>query len=49
MPRFHVQRQRARPPRRALYRGDRSVRDVHPFDASWGLLLRPDLRATAPR
>ena len=34
---------------RPLYRGDLPVRHVHPFDASWGVLLHADRRAYSPR
>lgn len=34
---------------RPVYRGDRPVRDVHPYDAEWGRLLRAELRTRAPR
>jgi rhodanese-related sulfurtransferase len=34
---------------RAVYRGGERVREVHPYDAVWGLLLRPALRASTPR
>ncbi len=33
---------------RPLYRGDRPVRQVHPFDESWGALLQADRRAYSP-
>jgi rhodanese-related sulfurtransferase len=33
---------------RPLYRGHRPVRQVHPFDESWGALLHSDLRTYTP-
>ncbi len=33
---------------RAVVRDGRSVRAVHPYDATWGRLLRRDLHAYAP-
>ena len=33
---------------RPLYRGGVRVRQVHPFDAAWGMLLPADRRAYAP-
>lgn len=33
---------------RPVVRGDSSVRQVHPYDDTWGDLLRPDLRAYTP-
>ena len=32
-----------------VYRAGRLVREVHPYDALWGLMLREDLRAMHPR
>ena len=34
---------------RPVYRGDRAVRDVHPYDSDWGRLLRAELRTRVPR
>lgn len=34
---------------RAVFRNGAAVREVHPYDAVWGVLLRGDLRASAPR
>ena len=34
---------------RAVYRGAAAVREVHPFDDSWGTLLDPSLWAYGPR
>ena len=34
---------------RPVYRGDREVRQVHPYDRRWGRLLDRDLHATSPR
>lgn len=31
---------------RPLFRDEERVHDVHPFNAVWGLLLRPELRST---
>ena len=33
---------------RPLFRGATPVRDVHPFDETWGVLLKADRRAYAP-
>ena len=33
---------------RPLYRGDVPVRDVHPFDEAWGVLLQAGRRAYSP-
>lgn len=33
---------------RPVFRGDRAVRQVHPFDATWGRMLRAELRAPLP-
>lgn len=33
---------------RPVVRGDSTVREVHPYDSTWGDLLRPDLRAYGP-
>lgn len=33
---------------RPVVRGDSVVREVHPYDDTWGDLLRPDLRAYTP-
>ncbi len=33
---------------RPVVRGDSTVRDVHPYDDTWGDLLNPDLRAYTP-
>jgi len=33
---------------RPLYRGDEPVRQVHPFDESWGTLLHADRRSYSP-
>ena len=33
---------------RQLYRGDVPVREVHPFDEAWGVLLQADRRAWSP-
>lgn len=33
---------------RPLERGGAAVREVHPYSATWGRLLRPELRAYAP-
>jgi rhodanese-related sulfurtransferase len=33
---------------RPLFRGDRPVRHVHPFDENWGVLLNADRRAYRP-
>jgi len=33
---------------RPLFRGDTPVRDVHPFDETWGVLLQADRRAWSP-
>lgn len=33
---------------RPVLRGARTVLEVHPYDAAWGLLLRQDLRAYRP-
>jgi len=33
---------------RPIYRDGREVREVHPFDAVWGSLLEPELRAYEP-
>ena len=34
---------------RAVYRGDKAVREVHPFDEKWGRLLDEELHAKTPR
>ncbi len=34
---------------RAVFRNGEPVREVHPYDAIWGVLLRRDLRANVPR
>lgn len=34
---------------RAVHRGRRRVRDVHPYDDHWGSLLHPELRTRVPR
>ncbi len=34
---------------RAVYRDGQAVRQVHPYDAVWGRLLKKELRAYAPR
>ncbi|TAK33316.1 MAG: rhodanese-like domain-containing protein [Myxococcaceae bacterium] len=34
---------------RAVFRNGEPVREVHPYDAVWGVLLRGDLRGSAPR
>ena len=33
---------------RPLYQGEQQVSQVHPFDAKWGQLLKPELRAPLP-
>ena len=33
---------------RPLFRGDTPVRDVHPFDQTWGVLLKADRRSYSP-
>ena len=33
---------------RPLFRGDTAVREVHPFNETWGVLLQADRRAYAP-
>lgn len=32
-----------------VVRGDREVREVHPYDATWGRMLRAELRSTRAR
>ena len=34
---------------RSVFRNGEPVREVHPYDAIWGVLLLSDLRASAPR
>lgn len=34
---------------RPVHRGGRVVRDVHPFDDTWGRMLRAELRTRTPR
>ncbi len=33
---------------RPIYQGEQSVKQVHPYDAKWGQMLRPELRAPLP-
>ncbi len=33
---------------RAIYKGEQIVRHVHPFDAKWGQMLKPEVRAPLP-
>lgn len=33
---------------RPVYKGEQIVREVHPYDAKWGQMLKPELRAPLP-
>lgn len=33
---------------RPIYKGEQIVQEIHPFDAKWGQLLKPEVRAPLP-